>query len=95
MTARLYYTSATVGSEPIEELTVVRLLDGVDVAMHGLLPAGTLGAVVFVHDDGRAYDVEFIDPFAAVLTLRRSDIEPTETTRDSVADAVGVRHRRS
>ena len=95
MAARLYYTSANPGPEPIEELTVVRLLEGGVMDAGGHLPAGSLGAVVFVHDGGLVYEVEFTDPLSAVVTLQRKDIEPTETTRDSVANAVGLHHRRS
>ena len=33
------------------------------------LPAGSMGAVVGVWADGTAYEVEFSDPFHAVLTI--------------------------
>ncbi|EIZ83119.1 hypothetical protein WYO_4228 [Methylobacterium sp. GXF4] len=33
------------------------------------LPVGARGAVVFVHGDGEAYEVEFVDPFHAVATV--------------------------
>jgi hypothetical protein len=33
------------------------------------LPAGSRGAVVFVHTEGGAYEVEFSKPFRAVVTV--------------------------
>ena len=38
------------------------------------LPAGALGAVVFIHGGGQAYEVEFIEPFHAVATVSAPDL---------------------
>lgn len=38
------------------------------------LPDGARGAVVFIHGDGEAYEVEFIAPFHAVTTVLASDL---------------------
>ena len=38
------------------------------------LPAGTQGAIVFVYRGGEAYEVEFIEPIATVLTLTADDL---------------------
>ncbi len=94
MTAPLTDTTATAAPDLIEELAVVRLVHGITVDASCRLPAGSLGAVVFVHDEGQAYEVEFTDPIAALVTLRRGEIEPTETTRARVATTDGVHHRR-
>jgi Domain of unknown function (DUF4926) len=89
MTARLYYTSATAAPGPIAELTVVRLRAPTSAEAQGDLPAGSLGTIVFVHDGGEAFEVEFVEPFAAVITLRRDEFEPTEAACDNLAGAVG------
>ena len=50
-----------------------RIADG----LHG----GDVGAVVHVYDDGKAYEVEFVDgsgTTVALLTLKASDIRPIE-----------------
>ena len=92
MTAHLIDTTA--GPDRIEELAVVKLVRGITADGGGHVPQGSLGTIVFVHNEGEAFEVEFTKPVAALVTLRRADIEPTETTRASVATAVGVRHRR-
>lgn len=57
----------------IRELDVVRLLAEVQLD-EGRLPIGALGTAVYRHRDGEAFEVEFIDPFPAVVTLRTSEI---------------------
>lgn len=39
------------------------------------IPSGSLGTIVMVHRDGKAFEVEFVDPHAAVVTLQRGDFE--------------------
>jgi hypothetical protein len=51
------------------------------------VPVGTTGAVVMVHEGGRAYEVEFCDDKGvtiALLTLEESDLEkvPPDPTYD-------------
>ena len=54
------------------------------VVLNGDLPdqglhAGDVGAVVFVHKQGAAYEVEFVDGVGctiALLTLNASDVRP-------------------
>jgi hypothetical protein len=48
---------------------MVRLASRFDLGDGRTLPAGALGAIVFVHGDGEAYEVEFIEPFHAVATI--------------------------
>ena len=59
----------------IEELDCVRLLAAIHTEA-GLLPAGTLGAVVYRHGAGQAFEVEFTAPVQAVLTLRSNEVAP-------------------
>ncbi len=40
-----------------------------------IFPSGSCGAIVLVHRDGRAFEVEFTEPVSAVLTLEASEIE--------------------
>ena len=40
------------------------------------LPAGTIGAVVYVYRDGAGYEVEFAEPFPCVVTVHQDDIRP-------------------
>lgn len=46
------------------ELDLVRLRSMLYTDDEGI-PAGPLGTIVFRHDRGAAYEVEFIEPFAA------------------------------
>ena len=40
------------------------------------VPAGTTGTVVFVYDNGRAFEVEFAGPPSnIVLTVQRADLD--------------------
>jgi hypothetical protein len=65
-----------VNSEPsYAELDVVRLRSML-YTDDGGIPAGSLGTVVFLHDRGAAYEVEFLEPFVAVATLRPADLMP-------------------
>ncbi len=59
---------------PFEELDVVRLRRALPDAN---LPAGAVGAIVMVYDDGKAYEVEFCDGAAtlALLTLEEAILE--------------------
>jgi len=58
-------------NEPIAELDVVALLS--NIPAEGLV-AGQTGTVVFVHDGGAAYEVEFIlRPRRSVVTTVRAD----------------------
>lgn len=59
----------------LRELDCVRLAADVTTA-EGTLRAGQLGAIVYRHGSGEAFEVEFTEPFNTVLTLRRSEIEP-------------------
>ncbi len=50
----------------------------IDYPAHGLL-TGDVGTIVFVHDHGRAYEVEFVTASGqtvAVLTLEADQVEP-------------------
>ncbi|MGU3539259.1 hypothetical protein [Methylobacterium sp. A54F] len=38
------------------------------------LPIGALGAIVFVHAAGEAYEVEFIEPVHGVATIPATDL---------------------
>lgn len=61
----------------IQELDVVRLL--AEVALdQGRLPIGALGTAVYRHQNGEAFEVEFMTPFHALLTLRASEVAPLD-----------------
>lgn len=64
-----------------EELDTVILIH--DIAERGL-KRGDIGAVVHVYDDGRAYEVEFVDSTSgstvALLTLSPTDIISINTS---------------
>lgn len=57
------------------ELDIVRLRSML-YTEGGSIPAGSIGTIVFRHDRGVAYEVEFTDPFAAVVTLLPADLVP-------------------
>jgi hypothetical protein len=40
------------------------------------VPKGAEGAIVFVHDGGIGYEVEFIKPIHAVVSASRQELEP-------------------
>ena len=47
------------------------------------LEAGDVGAIVFVHDGGKAYEVEFVSGSGAtiaVVTLEAKDVRPVATS---------------
>ena len=57
----------------IPELSVVALKHPVE-CKGSILPEGGKGTIVHVYRDGEHYEVEFVEPFACTLTLRRGDI---------------------
>jgi len=58
------------GASPtIPEHSMVTLSDALALKDGRRLPEGARGAVVFVHGDGEAYEVEFLEPFHAVATV--------------------------
>jgi Domain of unknown function (DUF4926) len=60
-----------------DEFDVVRLrYDTIDDGI--LYRAGSMGAVVYLHEDADAYEVEFSEPEWGVLTLGISDIVPVD-----------------
>ena len=95
MDTRLYYTSLAMAPEPIEEISAVTLIESIDLGPVGHIPAGTVGTVVFVHEGGAAYEVEFSSPLYALVTLLPAQIRAVaEATRERViAASGGVLHR--
>lgn len=63
------------GTPAIAELAIVALRRSL-ACKEGVLPEGTRGIVVHVYRGGAAYEVEFSEPFACVLTLMPDDIGP-------------------
>ena len=61
---------------PIAELEVVRLRKAAETE-NGMMPAGAEGAVVYIHCQGEALEVEFEKPFHVVATLTASVVERT------------------
>jgi hypothetical protein len=57
----------------IAELSVVRLSKSVQTK-DGIVPSGAIGTVVHIHDDGRAFIIEFYEPFHAVATVEADAI---------------------
>ena len=66
--------AASAASHPrFSELDVVRLrFDTADG--HVIYSEGTLGTIVYVHEDDRFFEVEFFEPEPVVLTLGYLDI---------------------
>ncbi|WP_353205208.1 DUF4926 domain-containing protein [Sphingomonas sp.] len=60
---------------PFAELDIVRLRSML-YTDDGSIPAGSIGTIVFRHDRGAAFEVEFVKPFAVVATLRPADLAP-------------------
>ncbi|MCP3733280.1 DUF4926 domain-containing protein [Sphingomonas sp. RP10(2022)] len=60
---------------PFDDQALVRLRSVVGTDAGVLLP-GALGTIVYRHDGGDAYEVEFSDPIALVVTLRGGDLSP-------------------
>jgi hypothetical protein len=58
---------------PIAEMSLVRLGKPVQTRA-GTVPAGASGNVVHIHDDGRAFIIEFYEPFHAVATAEADAI---------------------
>ncbi len=56
-------------STVIPEHSMVALSHDLTLKDGRKLPVGARGAVVFVHGDGEAYEVEFVDPFHAVARV--------------------------
>jgi len=57
----------------VSELSVVALTHPIEIDDKSL-PAGSLGTVVAAYDDGLGYEVEFENPFHAVITLEARDL---------------------
>jgi len=55
------------------ELELVRLR-GQYTAPEGMLPPGAVGTIVYRHKAGEAYEVEFAEPFATVVTLKGDEV---------------------
>ena len=62
------------GGPAMPEHSMVALSTAFDLADGRRLPRGARGAVVFVHDGGEAYMVEFKAPFHAVTTVPASSL---------------------
>jgi hypothetical protein len=56
-----------------DDYALVRLRSVVGTDAGILLP-GTIGTIVHRHDSGEAYEVEFVEPVAIVVTLRSDDL---------------------
>jgi hypothetical protein len=72
----------------MKELSMVEVT--VDVPRHGLA-AGALGTIVYVHEGGAAYEVEFARPDgASVVTLEAGLLRPVSRreARRRLANAV-------
>jgi hypothetical protein len=63
------------GGKPrlIAELSIVRLGKPVQTK-EGTVPSGASGTVVHIHDDGRAFIIEFYQPFHAIATVEAEAI---------------------
>ena len=65
--------------KPINELDCVALT--CDVPEHGLM-RGDVGTAVLMHDEGAAFEVEFVGydgHTVALLTLERAQVRPLDT----------------
>ena len=61
-------------SHSLAEFDMVRTRATI-LAENHLFPSGSLGAIVLVHRDGRAFEVEFTAPLPTVMTLEASELE--------------------
>lgn len=61
-----------------EDLSVVELTRSV-AFLDGVMPKGTVGAIVHVWKDGEHFEVEFTDP-PCVVSVETADIMPTGVT---------------
>jgi hypothetical protein len=64
----------SVSSERFPELSIVSLRSSVDVPGGMTLPVGAKGAIVHAYPDGIGYEVEFIEPFQAVVTVNADNL---------------------
>ncbi len=64
---------APFGLSPVLELSRITLARQV-TSDDGVLPPGAQGTVVHTYRDGRAYEVEFTEPFPTVATVEATDI---------------------
>jgi len=60
---------------PFAELAPVTLKRPVEVGEQRL-PAGSRGTVVAAYRDGNGFEVEFFEPFHAVVTVEADDLAP-------------------
>ena len=93
MDARLFYVVEPAERGGLDELDDVRLTEDVEVSPVGTLPMGTRGTIVAVHGYAEAYDVEFAEPFHALLLLEADKVEavPGATRERLIAETGGVR----
>ena len=70
---------AELASERFEELDVVALREPFALSRDASLPRGARGTVVGVWGGGQAYEVEFTEPFTALVTLRPSQVRRAAT----------------
>ena len=68
------FRPAELACERFEELEVVALREPVALEGEAGLPSGAEGTVVGIWAGGQAYEVEFTEPAAALVTLRGSQI---------------------
>ncbi|CAN5320781.1 hypothetical protein BH09PSE2_BH09PSE2_22880 [soil metagenome] len=59
----------------LREHQMVRLLSE-QISGEGRWPVGSVGAIVMVHERGRAFEVEFSRPSAGVLTVDAHALAP-------------------
>jgi hypothetical protein len=56
----------------LREFSMVALRADIALPDHRVMPSGSRGAIVFVYENGAAYEVEFSRPFHALLTIEAS-----------------------
>lgn len=61
------------------ELDCVRLLRSSIDMDDKLVPAGSVGTIVAVWGGGEAFEVEFVEPFQALVTVRVEDLALEQT----------------
>lgn len=65
----------SIASPVFVEHSMVRLSSACETADGRTLPAGASGAVVAIWREGLAYEVEFLNPFHAVVTLKPQQLQ--------------------
>ncbi|MCJ2083305.1 DUF4926 domain-containing protein [Methylobacterium sp. J-090] len=60
---------------PLDELSMAVLSAPITLDDGRTLPIGSRGAIVFVYENGAAYEFEFSEPFSTVVTIEAQHLK--------------------